>query len=412
MFKKNIIYLTIFIFVFSACVPFLINAQTEVNKNIDLYISPRSGTFSVNSIFTVGVYVNTKNQSINTINLNLQFDPKKLAVVKPSGGNSIMGVWVESPVYDNKLGFVKMAGVVPEGVVTSSGLITTVSFKVIAAGESQIYFDKATEILLNDGLGTKASVIFSKSTISLVRPLSGGAIIYSDTHPFQDIWSNNNNPTFSWDIVAQNILGYSVVLDSKPNTQPPAVINNSESTVSFDSVNDGIQYLHVRANQENNWTDSAHYQIRVDTVPPVEFKPSISLIDNKDGISQYMVFFNTSDDTSGIDRYEVGVINTKNKTALPVFVQAESPYVLPLDTNKDSKIIVRAFDLAGNTTEAYVSVATNKMKIAAIIIGSIFVLLLILHYLLGHHIGRNLYKAYLFFRQLIKKDHDNSDLGI
>lgn len=45
--------------------------------NVDIYTAPRNGTFSVGSNFNVGVYINTKNQNINTISLDLRFDPKK-----------------------------------------------------------------------------------------------------------------------------------------------------------------------------------------------------------------------------------------------------------------------------------------------------------------------------------------------
>jgi hypothetical protein len=403
---KNIkLYIKIFFIVF---ILFLNNSVfAETNKpNVDVYISPRMGTFSVGATFNVGVYINTKNQNINTINLDLQFDPKKISVIKPTGGNSIMGVWIDAPVYDNKQGSIHMSGVVPEGINTNAGLITNIAFKVLSAGDTQISLKNTTEVLLNDGMGTKSGINLSKSNLTFVRAEMESVLISSDTHPFQDAWSNNNNPTFSWESNGSNILGYSVILDSNPNTEPPVVINNIENNKSFTNLKDGIQYLHVKANINGVWSKTAHFAVRIDTTTPDEFKPNVNLLSNSDGVKQYMVFFNTNDDTSGIDHYEVGIVNTKNKNALPIFVQAESPYVLPLNTDKDSQVVIKAFDAAGNTREEYVSTSLNIKNIILIILGCVIFLLLVLHYLFGHHIGRNIVKAYKFFKQLVKKDHE------
>jgi len=194
----------------------------------------------------VGVYINTKNQNINTISLDLRFDPKKLAIVKPTGGNSIMGVWIDAPVYDNQKGFLRMSGVIPEGINTNSGLITNISFKVLSAGDSQIFLNNTTEVLLNDGLGTKSGVNLFKSNLSFVRSEDDAVFISSDTHPFQDIWSNNNNPVFAWESGNLNILGYSIVLDNNPNTEPDLTIDTTEINKAYTNLQDGVHYFHVK----------------------------------------------------------------------------------------------------------------------------------------------------------------------
>jgi hypothetical protein len=410
MIKKYNTTIKIVFLLFVALVFTSVKAQDSFSKNVDLYVSPRSGTFSVGSTFNVGVYINTKNQNINTINLDLQFDPKKITVIKPTGGNSIMGIWVEAPVYDNTKGYIHMSGVVPEGIITNSGLITNITFKVIATGDTQVSLKPTTEVLLNDGLGTKANTVLSKAKFTFVRNEESSVFISSDTHPFQDVWYNNNNPVFSWESDKNNVLGYSVLLDSNPGTESPLVINTNENNKSYLGVKDGVQYLHVKANSSGSWSRTAHFTFRVDTEPPLSFKPKINLLNSKEGEKQYIVFFNTSDDTSGINHYEVGVVNVKNKNALPVFIQAESPYVLPLDTDKNSRIIVRAYDNAGNVEESYVSTSISLRNIIIIIIFVIIFILLLVHYLFGHHIGRNIVKAYKFFKQLVKKDHEIQDI--
>jgi hypothetical protein len=69
-------------------------------------------------------------------------------------------------------------------------------------------------------------------------------------------------------------------------------------------------------------------------------------------------------------------------------------------------VLVRAFDAAGNLRESYAAVSFDFRIIVFSIIVFVVLVLLIVHYLLGHHIGRNFVRAYRFFKQLVKKDHE------
>jgi len=80
-----------------------------------------------------------------------------------------------------------------------------------------------------------------------------------------------------------------------------------------------------------------------DKIPPEEFKPEISQINN-----QYFLVFNTQDKQSGVDHYEIHEsIRKRTRIDTKDWVEAESPYLLK-DQELKSYIYVKAVDKAGN----------------------------------------------------------------
>ncbi len=77
------------------------SAQESSSAKTTLFLSPRIETVLVGSSFDVSVLLDTHNNSINTVELNLKFPSDKLTIVKPSGAKSFFSVWFESPTYSN-----------------------------------------------------------------------------------------------------------------------------------------------------------------------------------------------------------------------------------------------------------------------------------------------------------------------
>ena len=97
------------------------------------------------------------------------------------------------------------------------------------------------------------------------------------------------------------------------------------------------------------------YELPADSVPPEEFTPLISrhhtIANNK-----YFVSFNAIDKDSGIAKYEVReelwILSKISKLFISDWRQGITPFVLKFQLWK-SKIIVRAYDSAGNYTEGF-----------------------------------------------------------
>jgi hypothetical protein len=379
-------------------------------SHVEVSLSPRSGSFVEGSTFEVPIFLNTKNKSINGIEIKINFDKDKLLVVNPTGGKSIIGVWVETPSFNNTHGTVSYVGVVPGGITTESGLIGMITFKAKTIGNAVVSINSTSKILLNDGLGTQAQVDLGRATYNILTKAPEGVQIYSETHPNQSNWYNNNTPVLSW-IKDSDVDGFSFVIDHKPNTIPDNVINSEDTTKTFESLSDGLWYFHVKANKRGMWGTTGDFLIRIDTAPPAEFNPEINfLMAAVIEVQRTLVSFFTTDNLSGVDHYEVGVID-KNQpfTESPVFIQAESPFQVPLNTDGKLEVIVRAIDKAGNIRDESIDVRAPFLITKFIndylvyILISIILLIfmtLILHYFIGHHILRYI----RHIKQIIKKE--------
>lgn len=408
--KKNFgLYLILGLLLF----PYFLFAQTSINLNgsnllpkADIFISPNSATFLAGSTFDVPIYIDTKGNSVNTVNVKLNFDASRLAIVKPSGGKSILGIWLEPPAYDNKNGTASFMGVIPNGIVTSSGLIATVTFKAVSAGNTRIDFDSYSSANLNDGVGSNVRLNLIGADYHINPKLPEGVSIYSDTHPHQDDWYNNNSPILSWD-KPDGLKGYSYTIDTSPSTTPVSEIRDSNPSTSFTNLKDGVWYFHVRANVDGVWGNTSHFQIKIDTNPPAFFAPDVSTLKDANNTKKYSLSFLTTDSLSGVNHYEVGVVDEKDKdSVLPVFIQSESPYVIS-SINKNTHVTIRAYDNAGNKKDSVVDLyrgvtivmAIKKYLLYLFMIATFLLLFeLILHYVFGHHIFDHLRKMFVIFK--------------
>lgn len=414
-FFKKIIFSFVFIFTLFGCA----YAQNIQNYNVrellpksEIFITPRNGSFLVGSTFESQIYIDTKGNDVNAINLSINYDQTKLSLINPSGGKSIFGIWVEPPYYDNKKGIAGMAGIITDGITTSSGLIVTMTFKVIAPGPASITINDQTTANLNDGYGSEVLITKGRASYSLNNRPPEGVQIYSETHPSMDTWYNNSSPIFAWEDVNES-EGYSVIFDNILQTTPDTIINTKEKAFSYTGAKDGIWYLHVRPVYKGVWGGTSTYPVRIDTKSPANFKPKVSSIKDEQGKKQFLVSFFTTDELSGLDHYEVGVIGKENfKDTSPVFIETTPPYILSPESGKTSRVIVRAYDKAGNVNEEFIDVypgllilqKTQKWAIYILLVLMILLLIeILMHYLLGHHLIDKIKLSYKIFKKVTVK---------
>lgn len=416
--KKNIF---LFFAAVLAVVPFLVAptvfSQNTVNLNAlslrqktNLFIEPSVQTVIEGSIFDVSFFLNTNGNNINTIDLNIKFSPDKLVVVKPSAGKSLIGIWLEPPKYSNTAGTARFVGVVPNGIITESGLIITMSFKALKSGQADVFVAQSSRILANDGLGSEVPTEFGRAAYSIVPKSPEGPVVFSETHPFSDKWYNNNNPVLAWEKNSQ-VADFSFILDNKPFTVPDNISDGKDTIKSYQDLTEGLHYFHIKALKQGMWGATTHFLIRIDTSPPASFKPELELLTAK-VIDRGLVYFFTTDALSGINHYEVGVIEkTKSPTESPVFIQAESPYQLPNILFSNLRVIVRAVDNAGNVRDESMDVEFKvpsslvsfiKENTLIILIAVLIIVLFgaAIHYLFGHKIISRFLRAL----KLIKKE--------
>lgn len=402
---------TFIIFLASFILPvFSVNAQTvnldasKLVPHVQIGFSPSSGSFAEGSTFEVPIIIDTRGLNINSTEIRVNFDRDKLSIISSSNGVSIIGIWVEPPRYDNTRGTASYIGVITNGITTNSGVIGTITFKALKTGKASVSISSNSKVLLNDGLGTDTVLDLRRAEYSIVPKAPEGVPIFSETHPFQSSWYNNNSPVVSWEKVS-GVEGFSFVLDNLPNTIPPSSVNITETTKAFDKLNDGLWYFHIKANKAGSWGTAGHFLMRIDTSPPAEFTPEVNyLLATSVLFDKALVSFFTTDNLSGIDHYEVGVIDKKQPTTeSPIFVQSDSPFQVPVNKDQNIQVIVRAIDKAGNIRDSSMNVLPPSLTLKFIKDNLVYILLLIialgiifalLHFLFGHHIIRNMRRVF------------------
>ena len=321
-------------------VSFLISSPAK-GETASLYLAPSGGTFFVGSTFSVSIYLNTKGNKINAVEIDLKFPPDILQVTTPTAGESFISEWITPPAYSNIGGTISFKGGIPGGIVTTAGLVSTITFRAKSPGKAEVEFLDSAKVLLADGKGTPIFTTNVGGVYEILVPPPEGPKISSSTHPDPEIWYLNSSPSFSWE-KEEKVTDFSYSFSQNPQENPDTISEGNQTFKSHEEVEDGIWYFHLRAKKEGIWGKTSHFAVRIDTSPPQKFEP-------KADVFAGFIYFETKDFHSGIDYYEISVINiSQSPTAAPFFVEATSPFKIPLREPGKYSVIARAYDRAGN----------------------------------------------------------------
>ncbi|MDO8264971.1 MAG: hypothetical protein Q7T34_01210, partial [Candidatus Parcubacteria bacterium] len=138
---------------------------------------------------------------------------------------------------------------------------------------------------------------------------------------------------------------YSYILSKDPLAGPDLVPDKPAGEmiwmgdIKYEGLEDGIYYFSLLQKLPGeNWFMKVTYRAMVDSIKPEEFTPEIgqdmALFEGRKFLS-----FITTDQTSGIDHYEINETGT--------WKIAQNPYVLE-NQSLNNKISVKAIDKAGN----------------------------------------------------------------
>ena len=311
---KNSFYFLITVF----CFPVLFLACEVRAQSASLYLSPSSGSFLVGSVFTVSVFLNTEGNEINAVQADLKFSPNILQVTSPTIGTSFIAQWLTPPNYSNERGTISFSGGVPGGIKTSGGLVSSITFRAVSSGVARIEFTKDSQVLLNDGQGTDILTNTVDGAYQILIPPPEGPQVFSPTHPNPNIWYPDSSPSFSWDKEG-GATEFSYSFDQNLTGRPDGISEGTETQVSFSDVKDGLWYFHLRQKKEGVWGKTSNVQVLIDSTSPKDFVPRVETYNRLVGY-QTMVYFETTDDASGIDHYEVSVIDLSEKESARSFL--------------------------------------------------------------------------------------------
>ena len=328
-------------------------ASVAKAEGASLYLSPQTGTFFIGSTFDISVFVNTGGNNVNAVKVDLKFDQRKLQIASPTAGRSFIAVWISQPTFSNIEGNASFRGGVPSpGINTSSGLVSTITFRAIQPGEAIVSILDSSQVLLDDGKGTNILSSVGRGVYKIVIPPPEGPKVFSPTHPDQNKWYNNNSPTLSWE-KEEGVTDFSYSIDNSFYGVPDNISEGDYTSVSYTDLEDEIWYFHIKAKKGDGWGGITHYILLIDIAPPaaftLSFEPTLRspVITSKEPI----VFFITTDSLSGLDHYELKLIDltkTPQEKETGFFIEISSPHQLPSLATGEYEVIVRAFDRAMN----------------------------------------------------------------
>ena len=182
--KVNIKYKLILLMLASS---FLFFAAFGVNAAVLYFVEPQEAIYE-SDIFSVEVRVDSVVEAINAVQADVIFSSDFFEVISADNTNSILNLWPRVPSFDNETGKVLFSGGSPDpGFQGSSGLIGTITLEAKNTGQTSLNFSDTSRVLLNDGLGTEASLEAQSIALNILAPPEGyqpkEVDIISDTIP-------------------------------------------------------------------------------------------------------------------------------------------------------------------------------------------------------------------------------------
>jgi hypothetical protein len=263
-----------------------------------------------------------------------------------------VGEWIFPPSFSNTQGTISLVGgFLFEGINTSEGLITTIVFEAVSEGVTDIYFLETSKILVGGEGGVDILSSLNRGAYYILPPPFLGPKIFSETHPDQNRWYKNNSPSFSWEKI-EGVEASSFSLDDDPFGEPDNVVDTVKSFVSFEEVEDGIQYFHLKSKKDEVWGGTSHFKVMIDRTSPMSFEPTLEPFSFTAG-KDLLIYFNTTDSLSGMDNYKARITNLTNPENIVFsgWIRAESPFRLKKEARGVFEVTIRAFDKAGNFQE-------------------------------------------------------------
>lgn len=243
----------------------------------------------------VAVVLDTEDEEVNALEITVPV-PDGVAVKTIEYGNSVVSLWIEPPTVkcqsENNICQMTFVGGMPGGF-RGQGTIATIVLE-ITNDATELQFSASAQVLLNDGEGTPADIIFEGTQLTAQNESS--LVVISKTHPNQDEWYQKRTAVFSWK--QKEGADYSLLLDDGPQTAPDTIPEEEKVPVKILNVPDGIHYFHVREAVDGVWGLPAHFRIQVDGTAPERFtieregdELAWSTTDKASGVEQYTIAF-------------------------------------------------------------------------------------------------------------------------
>lgn len=345
---KLFFFFSLFLFCFSLSV--------FAEKSASLFLSPSSGTYLVGQAFSISLNLKSEQELVNAAEATLKFDPTFLRVRTVSDAGSVFTLWPEKPTFSNSAGTIHFVGGSPNPYRGSSGRIITITFEGLKEGTTAVTFTSGL-ILAGEGndvtdklLGGNYTLVPGTTPPPTTPPSRLPPIpkISSPTHPDPEKWYNNDSPKFEWEL-PKDVVEVKLAYGRNANLVPIVSYDPPISSKQLEKMEEGIWYFAVQFRNNEGWGPIGRFKFQIDKTPPKEF--TLSVDQGGDPMNRQPFFqFETTDELSGIDYYEV-ILNDNSFAKVKPEEIREGKWqpVNPLESGNYT-VQVKAFDRAGNYT--------------------------------------------------------------
>jgi len=299
------------------------------------------------TLLDLPVIVNANGETLDTVRIELSFPAELLQVDHVTLG-SLFPRQAPGNVVDNVEGKLSQGAFTVEEPVTTSGTFGVVVFKALKSGTATVRILETSHLISNgEEKGNSASFGTTQVNIAPATALEETLptlTIFSSTHPDTRAWYSVRDGLFNWQLSGEGTLQTVwTAFDALPTTDPTENAVREESTKAVAGIQDGVWYFHAQGRlADGRATQTAHYKVQIDGTPPNSILPSLDQDQFNEGTSVKMAF-GTTDDLSGIRRYEVAMNGGS-------FQEEKSPMSLEMLPPGTYQIEVKAVDQAGNAT--------------------------------------------------------------
>jgi hypothetical protein len=346
-----------------------------------LNFSPSSGTHSKDSTFSVGVFVSSPDKAINAASATIKFPSDKLQVTSVSKNNSIVDFWAQEPSFSNAIGEIKLEGVIlTPGYQGNSGRLLTINFKGKNPGIAGLSIFSSS-VLANDGVGTNVLVNVGTASFTIVelpekepevikvedlKPIEpedvlivpeesceADSLITSSTHP-GIVWRRENTAAFSWDLPA-GTLASKIAFDRTEDTEPTTINSPAIVEKRYENLEDGIWYFHLSLQNNEGWSKTEHFKIKIDHTPPVIEAREIKRSDLTD--PKPVIEISVTDKISCVKDFELSI----NGEKIEYENIGDGKIKLETIDPGEHELVITAYDRAGNKNESFINIVVNGL---------------------------------------------------
>lgn len=326
----------------------------------------------VGDTITVSVMIDTEGAGVNAAQATLQYPTDLVEATGIDSAASVFNFWLEGPAYSNQSGRLAFTGGSTNGLNGHALTVLKVLFKVKKAGTADFSFATGV-VTASDGSGANllkgmhsAAVLISDAAaaplekpVQLVRkPVPAAQVptkpnVLVQLYPNESEWYNVTSPFWvKWDLPL-DISDVATALNQNPKSIPTKSEGLFDNK-SFPALSDGAWYLHVRFKNNVGWSETAHYRIAVDTIPPSPFEIKSAEGRTTDTPNPTLTF-TASDQLSGMAGYSARVDNGPELSA------HEGTFTLPPLLPTKHTVRVYARDRAGNATDASIELTITPI---------------------------------------------------